>query len=121
MSKPFSVGDFVDIAGTTGTVKSINLMRTTLSTPDNKIELIPNGDVCAATIINYSVAEFRRVEWKFSVSYQAETQTVKDAVMEVINEDDRIITKEQDETKAPTVRLNAYNSNDINFSSINIM
>ena len=115
MSKPFSVGDFVDIAGTTGTVKSINLMRTTLSTPDNKIELIPNGDVCAATIINYSVAEFRRVEWKFSVSYTAEIETVKSAVMEVINEDIRIITKEQDETKEPTVRLNAYNSNDIEY------
>ena len=115
ISKPFSVGDFVDIAGTAGIVKKINLMRTTLNTPDNKIELIPNGDVCAATIINYSVAEFRRVEWKFSVSYDAETETVKDAIMDVILADDRIVTIEQDETKAPQVRLNSYNANDIEY------
>lgn len=115
ISKPFSVGDFVDIAGTSGSVKSINLMRTTLTTADNKIELIPNGDICAATIINYSVAEYRRVEWKFSASYDAETDKVKKAIMEVISEDNRIITAEQDETKVPQVRLNAYNPNDIEY------
>lgn len=115
LSKPFSVGNFVDIGGTAGTVKSINLMRTTLTTPDNKIELIPNGDVCAATIINYSIEDFRRVELTFSASYDASTEIVKKAIMEVIMEDTRIITKEQDENKAPFVRLNKYNSNDIEY------
>lgn len=115
LSKPFSVGNFVDINGMMGTVKSINLMRTTLITPDNKIQLIPNGDVCAATIINYSLEDFRRVELKFSVSYDASTENVKEAIMEVINSDDRIIKKEQDETKAPFVRLNSYNANDIEY------
>lgn len=115
ISKPFSVGDFVDIGGTTGTVKSINLMRTTLTTPDNKIELIPNGDICAATIVNFSVEKYRRVEWKFSVSYDAPTEKVKTAVMEVLETDERIIKAEEDETKIATVRLNAYNTNDIEY------
>lgn len=115
LSKPFSVGDFVDISGISGTVKSIDLMRTTLLTPDAKTEFIPNGDVCNASIINYSMEPFRRVEWILSVSYDATTEKVKEAIMEVINMDNRIISAEQDIEKAPFVRLNKYNSNDIEY------
>ena len=46
LSKPFSVGQYVQIGNICGTVREISLMRTTLVTPDNKIELIPNGDIC---------------------------------------------------------------------------
>ena len=116
ISKPFVVGDFVQVAGVSGTVKSINLMRTTLSTPDNKRELIPNGDICSSTITNYSTATSRRVDWSFSVSYDAPTEIVKQAIMEVINEDadvkDKII---REDGKLPTVRLNKYNANDIEY------
>lgn len=70
-SKPFVVGDFVTISGVSGTVKEITLIRTTLATPDNKIELIPNGSIDAANITNYSAEAFRRVEIKVSVSYDA--------------------------------------------------
>lgn len=116
ISKPFVVGDFVQIAGVSGTVKSINLMRTTLSTPDNKRELVPNGDICSSTITNYSTASSRRVDWTFSVSYDAPTEVVKNAILEIINEDtdvkDKII---REEGKLPVVRLNKYNANDIEY------
>jgi small conductance mechanosensitive channel len=111
LSKPFSVGDYVEIAGVGGTVKAIALMRTTLITPDNKIEFLPNSDVCAGRITNYSLEPERRVEIKVSVSYDATTAQVKEAVFDVLNNDQRI---KQDDKK-PTVRLNAYHSNDIEY------
>lgn len=113
-SKPFVVGDFVTISGISGTVKEISLMRTKLSTPDNKIELIPNGSIEAANITNYSTESTRRVEIKVSVSYDAPTETVKNAIMEVIDKDSRVIRT--DESKAPFVRLSAYNANDIEYT-----
>lgn len=113
LSKPFSVGDYVEIAGVGGTVKAINLMRTTLITADNKTELVPNGDVCAQRITNYSAEPLRRVDIKVTASYDASTIKVKKAIMEVLTNDERI-KKEND--KMPTVRLSAYNANDIEYT-----
>ena len=112
LSKPFSVGDYVEIAGVGGTVKEINLMRTTLVTPDRKIEMVSNGDVCASRITNYSLEPIRRVEIKVSASYDAPTEKVQEAIFEVLSADKRI---KNEEDKMPTVRLNAYNANDIEY------
>ena len=88
-------------------------MRTTLITPDRKIEFIPNADVCAQRITNYSLEPVRRVEIKVSASYDAPTKTVQDAIFETLNSDKRILT---DEEYKATVRLSAYNENDIQYT-----
>lgn len=113
-SRPFVVGDFVTISGVSGTVREITLMRTKLATPDNKVEWIPNGSIDAANITNFSTESLRRVELKVAVSYDAPTETVKAAVMEVIDRDERVLRT--DESKAPFVRLSAYNANDIEYT-----
>src|SRR5690606_35848929 len=43
--RPFRGGDYVDIADVGGTVDSIGLMFTTLVTPDNRVIVVPNGEV----------------------------------------------------------------------------
>lgn len=113
MTKPFVVGDYVEVAGVAGTVQAISLMRTTLTTPDNKIELIPNGDIAAQNIINYSTEPLRRVDMKVTASYDCSTEDVKKAILEVINSDSRI---KQDEGHAPFVRLSNYNASDIEYT-----
>lgn len=70
-TKPFTSGDFVEIAGQSGTVKEIGLTYTTLNTPDNKVVSIPNGSVTSAQIVNYTVTGKRRVEFTICVSYEA--------------------------------------------------
>jgi small conductance mechanosensitive channel len=60
--RPFKVGDFVQIVGTTGTVKELGLFGTTVITPDNVVTLVGNGKVFGDTIHNYSVLPARRVE-----------------------------------------------------------
>lgn len=113
LSKPFVVGDFVEVSGVTGTVKEITFMRTTLITPDNKIELIPNADIANSKITNYSTEEFRRVDLKFAVSYDASTENVKRAILEVINADERVKT---DAGHEAFVRISNYNANDIEYT-----
>jgi small conductance mechanosensitive channel len=60
--RPFKVGDFVSVAGVTGTVKELGLFGTTLLTPDNVMALVGNGKIFGDTIQNFSATPVRRVE-----------------------------------------------------------
>lgn len=73
---PFHSGDFVEIAGQSGTVEEIGLTYTKLATFDNKLVSIPNSAVTAAQIINYSTTGTRRVDIAVSASYDAPVEKV---------------------------------------------
>lgn len=73
---PFSSGDFVEIAGQSGTVLEIGMTYTKLATGDNKEVCIPNKAVTSTEIVNYSVRGTRRVDILVSASYDAPVQTV---------------------------------------------
>ena len=60
--RPVKVGDFVTIAGVTGTVHELGLFGTTIVTPDNVMTTVGNGKIFADTIQNFSVLPARRVE-----------------------------------------------------------
>ena len=81
-TKPFSSGDYVEIAAESGTVSEIGMTYTKLVTSDNKIVYIPNSAVVAADITNYTVTGTRRVELNISASYDAPTQKVLKALYE---------------------------------------
>lgn len=87
-TKPFRSGDFVDIAGQSGTVKEIGLTYTKLTTPDNKIISIPNSTVSSDKVTNYTTTGTRRVDITVSASYDAPT----DKVLEVLKEAARVPT-----------------------------
>lgn len=73
---PFNTGDFVEIAGQSGTVKEVGLTYTRLATADNKEVSIPNSAVIAAQIVNFTVAGTRRVDITVSASYNAPVEKV---------------------------------------------
>lgn len=81
-NKPFVSGDFVEIAGQSGTVLEVGLTYTKLATADNKIVSIPNSSVVSAQIVNFSTSGTRRVDVKVSASYDAPVQKVIDTLME---------------------------------------
>ena len=108
-TKPFSSGDFVEIAGQSGTVQEIGLTYTKLATPDNKNVFIPNSAVTAAEIVNYTVLGTRRVNVDISASYDAPTQAVLEALLEAGNVPTRL------EEKAPFAALSSYGDSAINY------
>ena len=79
-TKPFAAGDFVEIAGQSGSVEAVGLTYTTLVTPDNKRVFLPNGAVTAAQIVNYTVLGKRRITVSAVASYGTPVQTVLDAL-----------------------------------------
>lgn len=90
--KPFGIGDYiVDGSGKEGTVSSISIFYTTLTTVDNKVVLIPNGSLMNSTITNVSKMDKRRVDLIVGVAYEADVAEVKAALQEVVAGEDRIL------------------------------
>ncbi len=79
-NKPFVAGDYVEVAGQSGSVKEVGLTYTKLTTPDNKVVSIPNSAVVSAEIVNYSVAGTRRVDVEVSAAYTAPVEQVLSAL-----------------------------------------
>jgi small conductance mechanosensitive channel len=67
--RPFRVGDFIEAAGTAGSVEAISIFTTQLNTPDNVRIVIPNSAVWGSTIKNYAVNDTRRIDLVAGISY----------------------------------------------------
>jgi small conductance mechanosensitive channel len=89
--KPFKVGDFIDGAGHAGTVNSIEVMATTLKTPDNKTIIIPNGALSGNSITNYSTEAQRRVDFVFGIGYGDDMKKAKESIKKILESDSRIL------------------------------
>lgn len=89
--KPFKVGDFVDIQGEQGIVKDVLIFNTILTTSDNKVIILANGTVANDTIVNYTKADFRRVDWQFGIAYGDSLKVAKELLTRFMDEDERIV------------------------------
>ena len=91
--RPYKVGDFVEAAGQSGIVKSIEIFSTVLTTGDNKTIILPNGSISNSAVINYSTQETRRVDLVFCIGYDDDLRRAK-AVLESLNNADERILKD---------------------------
>lgn len=110
-NRPFVIGDFVEIDGSSGTVKHVELMSTTLTTADNKEVILPNSRITANKVINYTHLDARRLDMQFSVAYGSDVAAVKQAILNVCEASDYRIN----EAAAPVVGINNFGSSAIVF------
>ena len=83
MFRPFSKGDFVEVAGIAGKVDEVRIFSTILTTGDNKQVIIPNGQVAADTITNYTAKDTRRIDMVFGVGYDDDLKVARDVLTRV--------------------------------------
>lgn len=107
---PFHSGDYVEIDGQGGTVQTIDITYTKLTTGDNKTISIPNSTVVSSQIVNYSTSGTRRVEINVSASYDAPIPTVKAALLEAARLDTVL-----DTPAAPFAAVVSYGDSAINY------
>lgn len=82
VQQPFKVGHVVGIAGYDGTVLKIGLRTTEMKTLDGRIVFLPNGDVLAQPIVNYTRADLRRVELPIGVAYDSDTEVIRAIILD---------------------------------------
>ena len=98
MFRPFNKGNFVEAGNAMGSVESIGIFSTTLTTPDNKEVIIPNSAIIGNNITNFSARATRRVDMVFGVSYRDDIRKAKQLLESIIAADERVLAE-----PAPTI------------------
>jgi len=109
--RPFSIGHFIEAAGTSGIVESITLFTSTLCTPDNRAVIVPNGAIYSNTIINYSALPTRRVDMVFGISYDDDLRQAKELLHQIVAEEPRILAD-----PAPLIAVSALTDSSVDFA-----
>jgi small conductance mechanosensitive channel len=108
--RPYDIGDFVSVAGASGTVSAMSLVSTTLRLPDNQVVVVPNSSIWGGIITNATGAETRRVDMTFGISYRNEIEKAQ-AILERIVKDHPLVLASPE----PVVRLNELADSSVNF------
>ena len=108
--KPFDVGNFVTLAGVSGTVKAVNLVSTTLTTPDNQTITIPNSNVWGSIITNVTVNDTRRVDLVFGIGYTDDEDKAHAILKEVVAAHPLVLADPE-----PVIRLHELGDSSVNF------
>lgn len=106
--KPFRVGDTIDSLGFSGEVVKIDILHTKLVTGDNRLVVLPNGQVANSSLVNSSKQETRRSEFLISIGYQYDIQKVRQVILSVLSKDTRVLKE-----PAPIVIVNSLGDNNI--------
>ncbi len=108
--RPFTKGDFVEAGGAMGVVDKISIFTTTLTTPDNREVIVPNGAILGGNITNFSARDTRRVDMVFGISYDDDIRKAKSLLEEIVAADERILAE-----PAPVVALSELADSSVNF------
>lgn len=87
--RPFSVGDYISTGTEEGTVRSISLVYTVLTTVDNRRVSIPNGNLMNSSISNASAEPLRRVDINFDIAGSEPVDKVEETMMAVIRRSEK--------------------------------
>ncbi|MGB5467734.1 MAG: mechanosensitive ion channel domain-containing protein [Sedimenticolaceae bacterium] len=110
VNRPFDEGDYVDIGGVAGTVKSVSIVATTVTTPDNQVIVIPNKNVWGNVITNVTTSETRRVDLTFGIGYDDDIETAQRVLEEVVSAHPLVL-----KDPAPVIRVGALGASSVDF------
>ncbi|MFY9706195.1 MAG: mechanosensitive ion channel domain-containing protein [Desulfobacterales bacterium] len=110
MYRPYDIGNFVNVAGISGTVSAMTLVSTTLTLPDNQTVIVPNNSIWGGIITNVTGSETRRVDMVFGIGYEDDI-TKAQSILEKIVKDHPLVL----ESPEPVIRLNELADSSVNF------
>ncbi len=106
----FKVGDYIEGAGTAGTVEVIQIFTAQLQTPDNKTVIIPNASLTAGNITNWSVKGTRRVDLVMGIGYGDDIDKARTIMEDILAKDERIL-----KDPAPNIAVVELADSSVNF------
>lgn len=111
LNNPFGIDDYVDIGGVAGSVKAMDMISTTLHTPDNKKVVMANKNVWGTPITNFTTLGTRRVDMIFGVSYGTDIGFAKEIITKELEAVEQIM-----EEPAPLIEVFSMSESSVDFA-----
>jgi small-conductance mechanosensitive channel len=106
--KPIKEGDFIEIDGMYGTVKSIAARSTRILTNTGIMVIVPNSKLLDQKIVNRSFTENTEIEISVVVSFEEDVEKVKSILIEIANVNEFVLKE-----PVPSVSVNEFTDNGI--------
>jgi len=91
--RPYKIGDNIITQGQEGTVSSIQLFYTVVTSFDNKTIIVPNSKLSNEIIINLSRKGARRIDIELKLSFATDTEQVKKIIEQSILASKTLLTE----------------------------
>lgn len=91
--RPYRVGDFILIAGRSGTVKKLDLFNTELADADGLKVVVPNGKGFADVVVNYTDIANRRIELVLGIDRDCDLDKAIAVLLATAKEDPRLLAE----------------------------
>jgi small conductance mechanosensitive channel len=92
-SRPFRIGDWIQLDTLEGRVRRITLFNTEISTLDNKRVFIPNTKLWEGNLVNHTYSRERMVELVMRGDYATAPEEMKRLFMETLKADERVLPR----------------------------
>ncbi len=93
IDRPFGIGDWVQIGDMHAQVTTMRLRTTVLTTFDNETMVVPNRDISASRIINYTLTERIRVRVPLGIAYKESIDAAREIMLGTTAGDERILSE----------------------------
>ncbi|SFC03112.1 mechanosensitive ion channel family protein [Tropicimonas isoalkanivorans] len=110
INRPFDEGDYITAGGTSGTVQSVSVVSTTVTTPDNQVIVIPNSKVWGDVITNVTASATRRVDLVFGIGYDDSIEEAQTVLEDVVTAHPLVLSD-----PPPVIRVNELADSSVNF------
>jgi small-conductance mechanosensitive channel len=109
--KPVNIDDIIEISGQTGTMKSIGIRSSVVTTWDGADIIIPNGDILSQHMTNWTMGSSkRRYEIPISVAYGTDLKFTKSILSEILYNNSLILKNPE-----PLIWVTKFGDSSIDF------
>jgi small-conductance mechanosensitive channel len=92
--KPFTIGDYIELADKKGKVLDIGIRSSKMLTPQGSKVIIPNGDLLSGRLVNYTTSNARlKSEITFKIAADADIELVKKLLNEIVDKAEGVVKK----------------------------
>lgn len=109
--RPFRAGDVVRIAGTDGVIEQVRLFQTVVRTFDNHEVVLPNGQITAQPIINFTARAQRRIDIPVGIDYGDDIAKAREVLLALAAAEARVL-----DDPAPAVVVTGLGDSSVDLS-----
>lgn len=89
--RPFHSGDYVQVAGVEGIVDSVRIFQTHMHTQDNRLIILPNSQITAVPIINFTARGIRRLDVSARISYNDDMALARKILLDIAKDHAQVL------------------------------